>query len=75
MENRSALAGGVEAAEKWAIAETMVDQQKIKERNEAAGLELIGAPPLGFSHALHIYMEVGKLLLVIVCIYMYMNGD
>ncbi len=61
MENQSALAGGVEAAEKWAVAEAMVDQQKIKERNEAARFQLVGVHSPGFSHALHIYMEVGKL--------------
>ncbi len=45
-------------AEKWAVAESIIDQQKMKERDEAAGLELIDGPPPGFSHALHIYMEV-----------------
>ncbi len=60
VENQSALAEGVEAAEKWAIAEVMVDQQKMKEKDEAAGLQLLGPPLPGFTHSLHIYMEVAE---------------
>ncbi len=50
----------MEAAEKWAVAEAMVDQQKIKERDEAAGLKLVAPPLPGFTHSLHIYMEVAE---------------